>query len=73
MALIAKLDGRPAPPKKLKSEDKRPNPGRTADVLNVRKAIKHQSKGGGSLTLAKATEKGKARPTGKSKQKGMRR
>lgn len=54
--MIAKLDGRPVPKKVRTDPDSRKNGKKTADVLNVRKAIKHASKGGGSLTLAKATE-----------------
>ncbi|KAG8986454.1 Rhodanese- sulfurtransferase [Tulasnella sp. JGI-2019a] len=56
LAMIAKLDGRPVPKKVRTDPDSRKNGKKTADVLNVRKAIKNASKGGGSLTLAKATE-----------------
>jgi len=67
LAMITKMDGRPTPSKTVKPS--RPNPGKTEDVLNVRKAVKFASKGGGSLSLAKATEKVKAKKSTKSSRK----
>jgi len=75
LALIAKLDGRPAPKKVRTDPESRSNSRKTAEVLNVRKAIKHASKGGGSLTLAKASQRAKvkSKPISKTQRKAGKR
>lgn len=69
LALISKLDGKPVP--KKARIDPRPNPGRTEDVLNVRKAVKFASHGAGSLALARSLEKPKKRTMSKTARKKM--
>ena len=66
IALVSKLDGKPVS-KKVKPT--RPEPGRTSDVLNVRKAVKFASKGAGSAALARSTEKVKVKKSTKSSRK----
>ncbi|KAG8952612.1 Rhodanese- sulfurtransferase [Tulasnella sp. 424] len=69
MALISKLDGKPVA--KKARVDPRPNPGRTEDVLNVRKAVKFASHGAGSLALGRSLEKPKKRTMSKTTRKKM--
>ncbi|KIO29466.1 hypothetical protein M407DRAFT_21365 [Tulasnella calospora MUT 4182] len=69
MALISKLDGKPV--SKKARIDPRPNPGRTEDVLNVRKAVKFASRGAGSLALGRSLEKPKKRTMSKTSRKKM--
>ncbi|KAG8985535.1 Rhodanese- sulfurtransferase [Tulasnella sp. 427] len=69
LALISKLDGKPA--SKKARVDPRPNPGRTEDVLNVRKAVKFASRGAGSLALGRCLEKPKKRTMSKTARKKM--